>query len=265
MAWFGKKEKTPAAAPPTKAAPVSDAGAVEGRVKLPPLSRSLSGEERTLIVTCCGESTPAAVTWPQQGNIRQATFSRVDGDQLIMDLAGGADQEPYECRPRTQCVVSFFYRDRIGSFIGYEEPYAAGRSADRLALRMPTQLAIEGRTRFRIPILPKLGLVLHVVHDGRRVKVPEPVDISVAGIMLAFSTSTDPALQAAEVLPLSMELEGESFHVPISVRARIVRPTQVRYGCIFHNGANGYDYDQDRELSEMIMGIERYWARNRNR
>ncbi len=259
MAWFSKKDK-PKPAPAEK----PSAPALGAKLELPPLSRALSANERAFLVTCCDGSVPALITWPELGIIRQVTFSMVDGDEIRFRIAADSGV-PYKCRPRTQCVVSFFFRDRTAAFIGYEEVLASGNRSDTMVLRMPTQLAVEGRTRFRIPILPKLGLVLEVVHENHRITVPEPIDISVAGVMLAFPKATDPGLPTDQELGLILELEGDSFRVPISVRQRQVRPGDVRYGCLFHNGHNGFTYDQDVELNDLIMGIERYWARNRNR
>ncbi len=262
MAWFSKQPKAQPKPAPADDKPTPRSSGEQ--LELPPLSRSLSATERGFLVTCCDSSTPAMVTWPELGIVRQVTFGRVDGDEIRFRIAadGGV---PYKCRPRTQCVVSFFYRDRTATFIGYEEALAGGSREDTMVLRMPSQLAVEGRTRFRIPILPKLGLKLTVLHDNSRVTVPQNIDISVAGVMFAFPKDTDPGLPTDTEMALTLELDEHSYRVPISIRRRLVRPGDIRYGCLFHNGHNGYTYEFDRELNEMIVGIERYWARNRNR
>ncbi len=262
MAWFGKKATPkPKPKPETGVEPKSSGGAVG---ELPELSRSMTPQQRGFLVTCCDDGTHAIITWPELGVIRRAQFYRVDGDQLHMTVTNDGGT-PYDCKPRTQCVVSFFYRDRACCFIAYEESKGAGQRAELVVLRLPTQLAVEGRTRFRIPILPKLELSVAVIHEGRRVKVPESIDISVAGMMIAFSKDADPGMQADTQIDVELSLEGDSYRVPCTVRNRIVRPDGIRYGILFHNGSNGFDYAQDMELNDMIMGIERFYVRNRNR
>ncbi len=262
MAWFSKKAPPKPQPKPDTGVDLKSSGGKIG--ELPELSRSLNGNERAFLVTCCEESTAASITWPELGLMRRATFYRADGDQLHMTVTNDAGK-PYECKPRTQCVVSFFYRDRTGCFIAYEESKGAGQRPELVVLRMPTQIAVEGRTRFRIPILPKLELKVAVIHEGRRSEVPEAIDISVAGMMLAFTKDLDPGLRADTDVQVELSLEKTSFRVPCTVRNRIVRPSDVRYGMLFHNGSNGFDYENDMDLNDMIMGIERFYVRNRNR
>ncbi len=259
MAWFTKKED-PKPQPKLAAKP----GAVEGEVELPPLARALDANERAFLITCCDNGTHGSVTWPELGIIRRASFYRVEGDQLHLTVThdGGT---PYDCKPRTQCVVSFFYRDRAACFIAYEESKGAGQRAELVVLRMPTQIAVEGRTRFRIPILPKLELTVALIHENRRIKVPESIDISVAGMMLSFPREADPGLRAEQTVQVELSLEGNTHRVPCTIRNHIVRTTDVRYGILFHNGSNGFDYEEDTDLNDMIMGIERFYVRNRNR
>jgi hypothetical protein len=259
MAWFTKKED-----PKPQPKPTAAVGAVEGKVELPPLARALDANERAFLVTCCDSGTQGIVTWPDLGVIRRVSFYRVDGDQLHLTVTNDGGT-PYDCKPRTQCVVSFFYRDRAACFIAYEESKGAGQRAELVVLRMPTQIAVEGRTRFRIPILPKLELKVALIHDNRRIRVPESIDISVAGMMLAFPREIDPGLAAEQGTQVELTLEGDSYRVPCTIRNRIVRTTDVRYGILFHNGSNGFDYEHDTELNDMIMGIERFYVRNRNR
>ena len=259
MAWFTKKE-TPKPTP----APVSKVGDVEGAVELPALSRTLTANQRAFMVTCCDSSTQGTVTWPELGIMRRVQFYAVDGDQLHLTVTNDLGK-PYECKPRTQCVLSFFFRDRAACCIAYEESKGAGQRPELVVLRLPTQIAVEGRTRFRIPILPKLELAVAVIHEGRRIKVPEAIDISVAGMMIAFPKDRDPGLQAGQLVQVELSHDGASYRVPCAIRNRIVRTTDVRYGILFHNGSNGFDYDLDSELNDMIMGIERFYVRNRNR
>lgn len=259
MAWFGKKEPSP---PPPQARPSPDL--VRDVIELPPLTRALSASERALLVTSCDTEIQASVTWPELGIVRRVNFKKVDGDQLHLAITNDGGK-PYECRPRTQCAVTFYFRDRMACFMGYEESFGAGQRPELLVLRMPTQIAFEGRTRFRIPILPNLELTVAVHHGGRRIPVPRLVDISVAGMMLVFPKEDDQGMQPDDVILLELTLDGQTYKVPSSIRNRIVRPDEVRYGALFHNGSNGFDYDRDRELNDMIMGIERFWARNRNR
>lgn len=258
MAWFSKKEE------PKPKPTVSKVGDVEGKVELPPLARALSANDRAFLVTCCDSGAHGIVTWPELGIIRRVTFYRIDGDQLHLTVTNDGGQ-PYDCKPRTQCVVSFFYRDRAACFIAYEESKGAGQRPELVVLRMPTQIAVEGRTRFRIPILPKLELKVALVHENRRIRVPESIDISVAGMMLAFPRESDPGLAAEQTVPVELTHDGNSYRVPCTIRNRIVRTTDVRYGILFHNGSNGFDYEHDTELNDMIMGIERFYVRNRNR
>jgi len=257
MAWFSKKE-TP------KPKPQAKVGAIEGKVELPELCRALDSNQRAFLVMCCDNSTPCTITWPELGVIRRANYYRVDGDQLHLTVTNDGGT-PYDCRPRTQVVVSFFFSDRTACFIAYEESKGAGQRPELVVLRLPTQLAVEGRTRFRIPILPKLELSVAVIHEGRRIRVPESIDISVAGVMLAFPRDVDPGLQADSTVEVELSHEDHSYKVPCTIRNRIVRTTDVRYGMLFHTGSNGFDYDLDTELNDLIMGIERFYVRNRNR
>jgi hypothetical protein len=259
MAWFTKKE-----APKPRPAPQAKVGAVEGVVELPELSRVLTANERAFMVTCCASNTQGTVTWPELGIVRRVQFYAIDGDQLHLTVTNDLGK-PYECKPRTQCVVSFFYSDRAVCCIAYEESKGAGQRPELVVLRLPTQIAVEGRTRFRIPILPKLELSVAVIHEGRRIKVPDAIDISVAGMMVSFPKDRDPGLRAEQVVQFELSMEGASYRVPCTIRNRIVRPADVRYGILFHNGSNGFDYDLDSELNDMIMGIERFYVRNRNR
>ncbi len=260
MAWFTKKEPPKPQPPPQTASAVAS----EAQAELPALSRALSASERSFLLLCCDTETSATVTWPELGVIRRASFYRIDGDQLHLTISNDGGT-PYECKPRTQCVVSFFQRDRTACFIAYEESKGAGQRPELMVLRMPTQLAVEGRTRFRIPILPKLELTVAVIHEGRSIRVPESIDISVAGMMIAFGRDRDPGLTPDSQVQLELSLEDARFRVPCTVRNRIVRPADVRYGLLFHNGSNGFDYENDGPLNDMIMGIERFYVRNRNR
>ena len=258
MAWFSKKEASKPAAASTSTVDV------DARVELPELSRALSSNDRAFLVTCCDESIAGTITWAELGEVRRVRFRRVDGDQLhlVVDNDGGT---PYECRPRTQVVVSYFYRDRAACFVAYEESKGAGQRQELVVLRIPTQIAVEGRTRFRIPILPKLELTVALIHENRRIRVPHAIDISIAGMMLAFTKDMDPGLEADHQTHVELSLEGDTYRVPCTIRNRIVRPSETRYGILFHNGSNGFDFEQDTELNDMIMGIERYYVRNRNK
>ncbi|MFH1465808.1 MAG: hypothetical protein ABIO70_15585 [Pseudomonadota bacterium] len=256
MAWFTKKDPPP----PTKPTP----GPGDGEVRLPPLANALSSDERAFLVTCCDTSTPAVVTWPDLAQVRRAVFNRIDRDSLYLDIVdeGGS---PYQYRHLTQCVVSFFYANRVGTFVGYEEASGAGHSPGQLSLRMPTQIAVEGRTRFRIPILASHELEVTLVLASGRHRVSRPVDINIAGTLLAFDLARDPGLEVDREASLVLTLEGSTCTVPIGVRHREVRGGEVLFGCLFHNGANGWDYAQDRELNEIVVAVERFWARNRTR
>ena len=256
MAWFNKKDP-----PPARPA----GGQVDGKVNLPPLSTSLTADERAFLVTCCDTATPAVVTWPDLAVVRRAVFRRVDRDSLYMQIAdhGGT---PYRYRHLTQCVVSFFFANRVATFAGYEE--ACGQPAgspDTLILSMPTQVAFEGRTRFRIPILASLAMECVVVLAAGRQRSSRPVDINVAGMMLAFKPAQEPGLQVDQVVRLALEAEGRRCEVPATVRHREVTPEEILYGFLFHNGTNGWEYPQDRELAELVAAVERYWARNSTR
>jgi hypothetical protein len=263
MAWFGKK--SPPNPAPAKPSPSSGGGVDVGELReLPDISRTLSASHRAFLVTCCDTHIQGSVTWPELGIVRRVVFDKIDGDQLHLGITNDGDK-PYECRPRTQCAVTFYFRDRMVCFMGYEESRGAGQRQELLVLRMPTQLAIEGRTRFRIPILPKLELEVALHLPQGRVPVPEPVDISVAGMMLSFPKDFDPGMKPDDLVELELAREEDRLVVPCSVRNRIVRPEQIRYGVLFHAGSNGFDYAQDRELTDLIMGVERFWARNRNR
>lgn len=262
MPWFTIKE-TPRPQPTEKRSTAAT-GAGDVRVELPALSSSLTSNDRAFLVTCCDTRTSATITWPELGLMRKAQFYRVDGEQLHLTITNDLGK-PYECKPRTQCVVSFFYRDRAACFIAYEKSKGAGQRPGLVVLRLPTQIAVEGRTRFRIPILPQLELVVAVVHEGRRITVPESIDISLAGMMIAFPKDLDPGMRADTIVQVELGLEGQSYRVPCTIRNRIERPMDTRYGLLFHNVANGFDYEHDGPLNDMIMGIELFYVRNRQR
>jgi len=256
MAWFKKNDPSP----PTK----PFVGPGDGEVHLPPLSNALTADERAFVVTCCATSTPAVVTWPDLAVVRRAVFRSVDRDSLFLEIVddGGT---PYEYRHLTQCVVSFFYASRVATFVGYEEASGLGPLPGHLTLRMPSQIAVEGRTRFRIPIFASLGLQVTVVLTTSHHQASRPVDINLAGLLLAFEAARDPVLRVDQDVVLALCVEGHACEVPASVRHRAVQGGEVLYGCLFHNGANGWDYPHDRELSELVVAVERFWARKRTR
>lgn len=258
MGWFSKKEEEEAIKRPPQA------GVGDARVRPPDLSTELRPSERAFLVACCDPKTPAVVTWVDLGIVRRAVLDKVHAEQIRLWIT---DQGPvrHAFRPRAQCVVSFYTHDRLVTFVAYEEPVERPRSPDELLLTMPTQLAVEGRTRYRIPVHAGAGLkVTLLCPTGRRLQA-EALDISVAGIMFRFAGGGDPGVCGDQLFGLELALGDMTCQVPVSVRHRADDPAGPRFGCIFHTEANGYEYAREKDLGEMVLALERYWARNRPR
>jgi hypothetical protein len=256
MGWFTKKEEEAPKPPP--------GGTGDGRVKLPALSIALSANDRAFLVTCCDLATPAVATWVDLGIVRRAVLAGISGDVLRLRITDHGPQ-PYTFRPRAQCVVSFYIQDRLVTFVAYEESTARPDGSCDMLLTMPTQLAVEGRTRYRIPVLPSARLRVTVRRAGAPPLDTDPVDISLAGAMFSFPEGRDPRFAEDQVLDLELAMETQTCRVPFSVRHRIVGYSAVSYGGIFHGAANGFEFARERELSELVMDVERHWVRNRPR
>jgi hypothetical protein len=257
MGWFQKKDEEAPRRPPP-------AGPGDGQVRLPDLSTALPANHRAFLVSCCDQRTPVVATWVDLGVVRRAVLHGIDNDQILL-LVTDHGALPYAFRPRAQCVVSFFIQERVVTFVAYEEPSERPDGHDELLLTMPTQIAVEGRTRYRVPILPSAGLRAAVLSPaGRRTQV-EPMDISPAGIMLRVAEGVATGLEQGQICDLELLLGPTTCRVPISLRHRGSGPDGERFGCLFHCAANGFVFPREKELTELVMTLERHWMRNRAR
>lgn len=251
MAWFSKK------APPKTASPQTASSSAKK-----PAAARLSEEEHEFLVQACRARTSCTVTWPTRSDMRPGHLEQVSEGQLLLNL--DSDGPEYEYMPLNMCVVSFFFNEQMTCFIGYEEATSeakAAKNSQLLAVRMPTKLAAERRTRFRIPVLASLDLRATLYCGDRVVPVSRCCDINNSGVMIVFPKGDDPDLELQSAAELELALETDSCQVPCTVRRKRETDSVAEYGLLF--GIDVEDTDSMAELNTIIRLVERFWAQNR--
>ena len=231
---------------------------IDVELPAPRVTTVLGASERLFLRACCDGSAPAVLTWPEILRSRRARFARLDQGIVVFQLD---DPPPTTAREPARCCVCFSFLDRTCAFIGFQSEPQPTDPPDQVTLRLPTQLAVEGRARLRIPVVANAGLRVTATVESESYQV-RSLDINEAGMLIAFPTNEGPDLAVVQELSLTLELGDVVVSVPASVRRRVPRAGHTEYGLQFRKGAEGYASEHDQIIRELVVEIERFWARS---
>lgn len=225
----------------------------------------LEPEDEAFVRKCVELRLPAILMWPDQGRVRRGQFLEMDAETVALTL----EEEFYEVdpqgpSPRSRCCVTFHTQGRTCAFIAFERTFHPGGPdcLPTVILTLPAELASETRNAFRVPVLPESGLILRVRKAGRPVRMARPVDVSLAGVLVAFPAWEDPQFLVDEEVTLFLERDAVVLQLAAAVRRRSEEGDEVYYGFYFDPVANGST--SERALNAMVRGVERFWIQNRS-
>ncbi len=233
---------------------------IDTELAAPRVTTVLGSEERRYLRACCDANASTVLTWPDLLLARKARFAGLDRSCVSFEL-----EDPFTPRPpsppQARCCVCFDFLSRTCAFIGLEFQAPDSALAGQVVLRLPTQLAIEGRARLRIPVLANAGLRVTAEVQGEAWLL-RSIDISETGMLIAFPNDEGPELTQDEAFSLTLELGDVSVSLPACVRRSVSRPSHTEYGLQFHRDAESFASEHDQIIRELVVEIERFWARS---
>lgn len=220
---------------------------------------------RNLLSDCCQSRVTAMVTWPALNQIRWFYFEAITGDGLVLRTVPAS--APIKARPASSCSVTFMVNACVVVFATTEKRRADDLHDERsVLLEIPAQVSMEGRRIFRVPVPPTFqDLVVRCSRQDRPLPGASVVDISAAGIQLAFTYADDPLLEVDDAVSVDLRLGSHVARVEGLVRRSVRGPDDVRFGILFCNALNGFAAAADQDLNAIVRALERTWLTERMR
>jgi len=209
---------------------------------------------------CCFSCAPALVVLPDLDIVLQVRFADVSHEGLDVDLFSATGT----IHVGAVCCVSFLDRGRSCVFITQVVGLRSTPPPDSpgLVLMLPQLLAwTEARQSFRVPVVPGVGLVVHVGLDDSRSLVADPLDLSFTGAALEFARNDDPGLPCAGHCSLELSLGG----VRVKLEAIVERRFEHVYGLSFPGTRQGDVIRPPDGLRSIIRLLERRWIEQMKR
>ena len=211
----------------------------------------------------CARLNTARIITSDLGLICQARFSSLSAESVLLELLDPPETAYF--RPLSLFVVSFNSGSRHCIFLSSVIHFKQDKQEEelqtgQLLLRIPSDIiAAESRIAFRVPLGHDTELRARVVDENGKTWAPQPLDISMTGILIEFPANDVPGFQIDDRLQVELRMNDH-----VAQLEGFVRRCEGRgYGLIFPEVLRGADFDPPAALRAIVNTLERTWLRSR--
>jgi len=216
------------------------------------------GQVDSALRRCCAYRRPAIISSVETPAAFPGYFSDLDGDRLILTLALPGFEAFF--KPASKCLVTFLHRSRSCVFVTSVRSLTKDSGTGDLVVDTPAMISkVEMRRFFRVPVSRDTDLKLRIVTEDGGVWDARCIDVSMAGMLVAFPEDQYPALAVGDALQLKVDYRGEPTTIHAEVRRRHGRRVGVFFPAIYHEG----HLQPPDELSTVVKFVEREWRAKR--
>jgi len=196
----------------------------------------------------------------------KGNFSYISADNVQFTIP--SEGVPKELLARSTCVVHFGAGNSSHMFVARVVSLTRGAPGApmTLATSVPTELSsVQQRNTYRVPVVEPGMLAVAVLVSGKP-RSGRAIDVSMAGVQLAFPGASDPCLKLGESYSFLMSCAGQRLRIPGEVRRVGKVDGEARYGVFFidllkKDGTMKCPAD----LRRIVNFLERAWIKNRRR
>lgn len=209
-------------------------------------------ETRRVLNQCCYHKVPATILVDHADTIIHGRFASVSNEAVTFDLFLSEEKI---LMPPSLCSVTFCTSPGSCVFLAPVQDYQYDRNQPgQLVLDLPSQIAkTEARSVFRMPLWHESGLDVSVWSDD--VWNAQPINISLAGILIEFPWDNVPDFSVGAELHVELQLESQIAALAAVVRRRV----GSRYGLFFPQVFSKGGIQPPKELRIILDLVERRW------
>jgi hypothetical protein len=167
--------------------------------------------------------------------------------------------EEVELKPLSQCVFAFCLGNRGCAFLAPVRDFQCDTFPETLSVQRPNELATERRSAFRVPIFGDSAPVVQIRGNDQASWTPQPVDISLTGILVDFSKGEVPDLP----IDTSVQVQLRLNEVEVELLGQVRRRDGARYGIFFSEVLKGGEVEPPSALSELVRELEEIWLQRK--
>ncbi len=207
---------------------------------------------------CCAHRTPAIIASVETPAAFPGFFTELNGGRLVMTVTLPGYEVFFQ--PASKCLVTFLATSRSFVFVTSVRTPAVDAQRGDLTMDRPAVLSkVEMRRFFRVPVSRETSLALKVFTDDGGVWDARCVDVSMAGMLMAFPDDPSPELMVGDPLRIEVIYQGH----PTPIRAEVRRRHGRRVGVYFPDTYREGHLDPPDDVATMVKFLEREWRRRR--
>jgi hypothetical protein len=198
---------------------------------------------------CASYKAPAIILNTETGIRCHVRIQSASRENVVLEL-----MEPWMLvAPRTIFCISFRYRNESLAFASKLLEARRSPFPGTLVIELPpTICGIEARSAFRVPVLPKSGLLINIINcEGARF-IARPVNLSLTGILVNFEDLLDPELELGPGITAELTLAQYTVKLAGEVRNR----NGHEYGILFREVITSKGFAPPEELREIFAIVE---------
>ena len=218
-------------------------------------------EIRPLLTHCAGTGRQVMIT-TALGQSVKGKFSFMGADRVQFEVP--AEGLPAELLARSSCVVHFGAGNSSHVFVvpvlSIEKGGAGAPST--LSTEIPGHIqSVQQRNTYRVPVLDA-GMIAAAVVKGEKTRTGRPIDVSMAGLQIAFPIDRDPEMKVGTMHLFILAAAGHRLRIAGEVRRSERRDNEVRYGVFFKDlmTADG-SMEAPPDLRRIVIFLERVWIK----
>lgn len=207
-----------------------------------------------LLRECCRLNVSAVVALPSYGVAAAARFTGLTVECLILEILGD-DQHLY--RPPVTGIVSFQAEGRACVFISpiVQHRHELPMALPEVFFDLPSAIVIaQTRRHFRVPVVEGAGLNVLIEKDRDTLPDATPLDVSMGGLLVAFSPEDGPELAVGNLVDIELEL-GKDV---VKCKGEIRHCASGKYGVMLRT-----DRESEQLLGRIVARLERKWLQER--
>lgn len=207
-----------------------------------------------LLRECCRLNVSAVVALPSYGVAAAARFTGLTVECVILEIIGD-DLHLY--RPPVTGVVSFQAEGRACVFIS---PIVEYRHEIPVALPgvffdLPSGIVVaQTRRYFRVPVVEGAGVNVRIEKDGDTLADVTPLDVSMGGLLVAFSPEDGPEWAVGSLVDIELGL-GKDV---VKCEGEIRHCSSGKYGFMLRTNTRS-----EHLLGRIVARLERKWLQGR--
>ncbi len=213
--------------------------------------KALSDDPQIILEACCSVQQPAKVVFDDE--VMQATFVSLSKDNACFELL---KRPVVNLTPLSMCYVAFSNLHCTGAFTSKVCSY----QFPELSLSMPRQVSVaKARTASRVPIDVDSELSVRVKTMDSIVWLAQAIDISLAGIQIAFDEEPKPDLAVGAQLDVELRYHDNALRLDGVIRRKA---EGGRYGLFFPSCVVRGDVQPPVALRQIVNDMEQAWLRS---